>query len=101
MEKVNALVKNELTMAVTKEFGRSGQFVTVTEVEVTPDLRSAKCWVALIPDTDETWSEVEERRDDLQKHLAGRLELKRTPVLSLKRDRGAENAKRITELLRR
>lgn len=101
MDKVNALLKKELTTAVGKEFGGSNWFATVTEVKVSPDLRHADCWISLIPNRDNAWQAIEARRNELQKYLADRLELKRTPVIVLKRDRGAENAERITELLRR
>ena len=100
-DKVNSLVAAELNTALAKELGGGEVFATVLSVETSADLRHAACWVSVIPDTDAAWQSVEEVRPDLQRHLAGRLELKRTPVIALRRDRSGTHAGRITEILKR
>lgn len=101
IEKVNSLVAAELNTALAKELGGGDVFATVLSVETSPDLRHAACWVGMIPDTDAAWQAVEDVQPALQRHLAGRLELKRTPVIALRRDRSGTHANRITEILKR
>ncbi len=99
MEKINAL----LTEEVGAELGRLGSgtsLATVTSVETTSDLREAAVWVSLLPDDDAAWEALLERQKHLQAYLARRLTIKRTPKISLKRDRSGQHAQRISELLR-
>ncbi|MEX2043694.1 MAG: ribosome-binding factor A [Patescibacteria group bacterium] len=101
IDKVNSLVAAELKTALAKELGGGDEFATVLSVETSADLRHATCWISTIPDTDQAWQAVEDVRPDLQRYLAERLELKRTPVVALRRDRGGTRAGRITEILKR
>lgn len=99
MDKINAL----LTEEVGAELGRLGSaeaLATVTSVETTPDLREAKVWISLLPDSDIAWEAVAARQSQLQAYLADRLTIKRTPRLSLRRDVSGQHAARIAELLR-
>jgi ribosome-binding factor A len=98
-DKVNSLLVAELNTALAKELGGRDEFATVLSVKTSPDLRNATCWVSTIPDTEEAWQAVEAVQADLQRHLAERLELKRTPVITLRRDRGGAQAGKIAEIL--
>ncbi len=101
LEKVNALLARELNAALAKRGVSEDGLVTVTAVEVTADLKQADCWVSIIPETKEAWRALKEALPELQRHVAGRLTLKFTPKLRVRRDEGAVNAGRITELLQR
>jgi ribosome-binding factor A len=77
-------------------------FVTVTDVEVSPDLGHANVWVSVI-------GSAEERREALRgltrampfvRRQLGRLRLKRIPVLHVRDDRTSERGTRILTLLR-
>ncbi|HEY8109037.1 MAG TPA: ribosome-binding factor A [Patescibacteria group bacterium] len=99
-DKVNSLVAAELNVALTKELGGRDEFATVLSVETSPDLRNATCWISTIPDSEVAWEAVEAVRPELQRHLSGRLELKRTPVITLRRDRSGAYAGKISEILK-
>ncbi|MDP9212269.1 MAG: ribosome-binding factor A [bacterium] len=101
LEKVNALITKELNAALAKRGVSEDSLVTVTAVEVTADLKQADCWVSIIPETDEAWRMLEEALPELQRQVAGRITLKFTPKLRIRKDEGAVNAGRITELLQR
>ncbi len=100
MEKVNGAISQELGTIVGKLFSGGDRLVTVTAVETSPDLQYADCWVSVIPDTAIAWQAVEEALPQLQQHLAGRLSMKRTPKLRIRKDHGAAHAGRIAQLLK-
>ncbi|MEX1113580.1 MAG: ribosome-binding factor A [Patescibacteria group bacterium] len=101
LEKVNALLARELNVALAKRGVSEDGLVTVTAVEVTADLKQADCWVSIIPETEEAWRALGETLPELQRHVAERITLKFTPKLRVRKDEGAVNAGRITELLQR
>lgn len=100
MAKVNALIEAELGRALGSRLPGPGVLATVTAVETTPDLHDADGWISLIPDTDEAWEQVEALRLVLQQDIAGRIKLKYTPRLRLRRDRSAAVVARVDTLLK-
>lgn len=76
--------------------------VTVTHVEIDPDLRHGKVfWSSLGEDDEAVVAEVlDEHRADLQRAIARQARLKRTPELSFRLDPVVANSRRIEELLR-
>jgi len=73
--------------------------VTITEVEISPDLSTAKVFFAsLSPEQAEA---LEERRGQLQAAVNREITLKRTPKLTFLVDPSIEAGSRIDELLRR
>jgi ribosome-binding factor A len=103
LERVNQLVKEEISLLLQRELKdpRLG-FVTVTEVDVTPDLRQAKVYCSVLG-SEEQWVSsfralVSARgfiRNWLRRHLA----LRATPELSFRPDRSMEHAARMQTLL--
>ena len=78
--------------------------LTVTGVQVTPDLRQATVWIGVIASNEEQaetlFGAAEEARRDLQEAVASQLKSKFVPHLTLRRDAGGEYAQHITRLIR-
>jgi ribosome-binding factor A len=73
--------------------------VTVTAVEVTPDLRHARVYVSSLEA--ELAIALDEVRGRLQMALARQVRLRRTPRLAFVADPGVRHGARIDEILRR
>lgn len=99
MDKVNALVGAELSRALAP-VKPAGAMATVTAVETSPDLSEASVRVSLLPDSDAAWEALQDALPELQAAIAERLVIKRTPRLTLRRDRSGEQFQRIDRLLK-
>jgi ribosome-binding factor A len=78
-------------------------FVTITGVQVTPDLRHATVWASIIGDERErrtTLHALEHAMPFVRRQL-GELRLKRIPDLHVKEDDSAQRGTRVMELLER
>lgn len=103
-DRVNALLQRELGTLISEELQdpRIG-FTTVTSVEVTPDLRTARVHVSVLGDdvvAAQTMRALEDAKPHLRHELGARTDLRFVPALELVRDRSAERATRISRLLR-
>lgn len=77
-------------------------FVTVTKVEVTPDLQQAKVWVSVLGDEEEveqTLQGLGKAKGFMRKELGNRVRLRYTPQLKICLDRGAEVSEKVQGLL--
>jgi ribosome-binding factor A len=77
--------------------------VTVTRVEVSPDLRSAKVYVSIMGDEKMqrlTLRGLESARGFLQAKLAERVQIRYTPVLHFELDQGVKRSIEASRLLR-
>lgn len=77
-------------------------FVTITEVEVTSDLRSAKVWISVLgseEEAEEALKGLNKARGFLRKELGLRVRLRYTPELRIFLDRGAQVSERVQEIL--
>ena len=72
--------------------------VTVTSVEVAPDLRTAVVYLASLDEA--TAVVLEERRRGLQRTVGAQTTMKRTPRLSFRADPAIAAGSRVEELLR-
>ncbi len=103
IERVNQLIKEEISGVLQRELRdpRLG-FVTVTDVEVTKDLRLAKIYVSILG-TDEQWkaslAALESARGFIHNWLRHHLSLRVTPSLVFRPDRSMARAAQIQELL--
>ena len=79
-------------------------FATVTEVQLSPDLRYARVLVSVLGEEDarkKSLETLEAARSYLRHELAKHLALRFTPDLAFVLDRGFEQVSRVEELLRR
>jgi len=103
MRRVNEAVKEVLSTHIAGDLRdpRVG-FVTVTSVETSPDLRSARVYVSVLGDEDERAQTLEGLKAShgyLQSQVADELRLKHTPVLEFVYDDSIDTGMRISGLL--
>jgi ribosome-binding factor A len=101
--RLDQLLREEISALLAREIAdpRIG-FVTVTDVDVSPDLSHATVWVSVIGD------EAARRRSiaalgramPYVRHKLGGLRLKRIPELHVRADDSAERGTRVLQILR-
>jgi len=103
-DRVNSLLQRELGQIISEELTDPRiSFATVTSVEATPDLRTARVHVSVLGDADDmrqTLAALEGAKRHLRKELGARTDLRFVPELTFVPDRSAERAARISTLLR-
>jgi len=103
IKRVNEACKEALGEILQESFKdpRIG-FVTVTMVEVTPDLRQAKVWVSIMGSEEEvevSMEVLEKARGFMRKELGRRVRMRYTPELRICLDHGAEVSERVQGIL--
>jgi ribosome-binding factor A len=102
VRRVSELIQAELGRMLIREFqDASTGIVTVTRVEMTPDLLSAKVYVAVYgaEDPSAVVAALEKSRGHIRKALASRVRLKYNPELFFLLDPGPEYEERIDRLI--
>lgn len=103
-DRVNALLQRELGTIISEELRDPRiAFSTVTAVETTDDLRSARVHVSVLGDEEQiasTMRALEEAKPYLRHELGSRIDLRFVPALIFVSDRSAERSVRISTLLR-
>lgn len=105
MEKVASLVKHELSTVLQREFSEvTTSFVTVTEVRMTADLKTARVYVSVFGDTEtkkKTMQQLDEEKAHIRSALGSHIRLKFTPSLEFFIDDTLDQAEAIDNLLKR
>src|SRR5687768_18531960 len=87
--RVDELLREEISAVITREVDdpRIG-FVTITDVEVSPDLRHANVWVSIIGEPDQRQQSLRALGGAMPfvRRRLGRLRLKRIPELHVRED---------------
>jgi ribosome-binding factor A len=103
MRRVNEVIREVLGAAITTELKdpRIG-FVTVTDVDTSPDLRAARVYVSVLGTQAEREQTLEGLRSShgyLQSKIAAEVRIKRTPTLTFHYDESVERGARLSRLL--
>jgi ribosome-binding factor A len=103
MRRINGVLREVVGAAISSDLSdpRIG-FVTVTSVETSPDLRTAKVFVSVLgsdEDREETLSGLRSSHGVLQSRIAAETRMKRTPTLTFHYDNTIEQGVRISQLL--
>jgi ribosome-binding factor A len=103
MRRVNEVLREVVGAAISTELNdpRIG-FVTVTSVEASPDLRTARVHVSVLGDEEsreETLAALRASHGVIQSRIAAETRMKRTPTLSFHYDPTVEQGMRISRLL--
>ena len=103
LDRVNQLIREEISLLLQRELKdpRLG-FVTVTEVNVAKDLRTARIYVSILG-TEEQWktslAALESARGFIRNWLAPRLRIRSIPTLQFLPDRSMAHAAHIQTVL--
>ena len=103
-ERINSLLREEISDLLRRGMKdpRLGGLVTITEVDVAPDLRQAKVYVSVLGTDEEklaTFQALKAAARFLQRELRLRLTIRRTPELTFVEDESIEQGARILRLL--
>jgi ribosome-binding factor A len=103
MRRVNQVMREVIGGSIASDLQdpRIG-FVTVTAVETSPDLRSARVFVSVLGDDrerEQTLAGLRSSHGVLQAAVAAQLHMKRTPTLDFRYDESVERGDRVTRLL--
>lgn len=104
-KKFSRLIQKDLSDIFQKEmsnsFGKS--FITITDVEMSPDLGLAKIYLSLIlsDDPKETLESIRDRKSEVRKHLGNRIgkQVRIVPELAFYLDDTLERAGHIDDIL--
>ena len=103
MRRINEMLREVIGSTITTGLSdpRIG-FVTVTSVETSPDLRTAKVHVSVLGDEEAREAAMAGLRSShgvIQSKIAAETRMKRTPTLSFHYDPTVERGMRISQLL--
>jgi ribosome-binding factor A len=98
--KVASLVRQIVATEIVENI--TAPEITVTDVDVSPDLRTAIVWIGLLNQSrqDELLARIEDHRPDVQARIAKSLTTKFVPKISFRLDDGLDHALRINEIIR-
>jgi ribosome-binding factor A len=105
LQRLSGLFREELSDLLLRQVKdpRLAQFVTITRVDITPDLRHARVYVSVMGSQEEKTSTLEglaAAAHYLRRELNSRLSLRRIPQLSFRRDDSLEQGARVLDLLK-
>ena len=103
MRRVNEVIREVLGAAISTELKdpRIG-FVTVTDVDTSPDLRAARVYVSVLGSEAEradTLAGLASARGFLQSRISDEMTIKRTPTLTFHYDKTVETGVRLSRIL--
>lgn len=97
--RVNELLRRELGAIIGREIAFENALVTVNDVSVAPDLKSAHVYVSVLGESRNVLALLEEHRAALQTQMARHVVLKYTPHLVFHLDDSIERGARVIEIL--
>ena len=99
--RLNELVKRELSGIIVREMNFEGALVSINDVDVTPDMKSAHVFVSVLGSTqrENVINKLEENRPALQAELSRKVVLKYTPHLVFHLDTSIERGARVIEIM--
>lgn len=102
IEKVNALIKNELGKILLRDVDfPQGVLATITRCDSSPNLKEAKIYVSVMPDknVDKVFEILNRRIYDIQQALNRRLNMRPIPRIEFKKEEKTGQAAQVEELL--
>lgn len=102
-ERLSAVIQRDLGKIIQKSYQRTGSFITVTKVDVTPDLLIAKVYISVYApgkDEDAIFAYLEDNNANIRKELASKIrhQVRRIPELDFINDQTAEYVERMENL---
>ena len=102
VQKVEELLKQQVSVLLRENLPEELGIVTVTDTEVTPDLKQAKIYIALINKEarKRVFKEIVQKSPDFQRYLGKTLKMRSTPRLTFVIDESEAKVDRVEELLK-
>jgi len=106
VRRVEEMVKRVISEALIGEVDiPHGERITVTKVDMSPDLRNAKVFFSILAETEEEkqtiFLGVRKRRKEIRRIVGREMELRLVPSLKFEIDNTAEEAARIEALIQK
>ncbi len=100
LDRVNELLRREIGAVIQKDYEWRNRLVTVSDVEVTQDLKEGKVWISVLGGEAKSVTEkLNKEHGSIQSKVMKRVVLKSTPVLSFHHDSSAVRGVEIVNLL--
>jgi len=100
LDRVNELLRREISLVIQRDFEWNGALVTISEVDVTQDLKEAKVFVSILGGSSLGVMEtLFRKRGFIQSKVSKRVVLRNTPVLSFRVDASASRGVDMVNLL--
>jgi len=102
LERVCEVLKRDLGVIIGRELTFSSPLVTISGVDITPDLKQAHVFIGALGQHSDRLNAIkvlEQNRGFLQSELAKRVALKFTPHLHFKLDVGIERGTRVLSIM--
>jgi len=100
LDRVNELLRREISAVLQKDFEWKDALVTITDVDVTQDLKEAKVFVSILGgSTPGILDQLSRKRGFIQSKVAKRVTMRSTPVLSFRIDASAVRGVDVVNLL--
>jgi ribosome-binding factor A len=100
--RVNELIQREISDILRKRYQSEAVVITVTEVRVSPDLRDARVFVAIVGDEEMATQKlrwVRSKAAEIRSEVGRRIVLKYLPKFNYQLDEGAVKGARILQML--
>jgi ribosome-binding factor A len=102
-DRIDELLRQEIGQALERELADPGiGFVTVTDVETSPDLSHARVWVSVIGPEErrkEALAALRRAMPYVRRGLGSKIRLRRIPELEVRLDDSAERGTRVLHLI--
>ncbi len=104
-QRLNVLLQQEISELIRRELRdpRLAEIVTLTEVDISPDMATATVYVSIMGDDDEKAETIKvlvHAAPFLRRQLMGRLSIRRTPDIHFTLDESMEKAARMLDLMK-
>ena len=104
MDKINHQMQREISMILSRDLADPRlQFVSITRVDVSPDLHNAKVFFSVLGEderVEQARVSLDHARGMIRKIVSQRLQLRRTPELTFEYDNSLASAARVEEIIR-
>ncbi|MEG0023751.1 MAG: 30S ribosome-binding factor RbfA [Akkermansia sp.] len=101
LDKVNELMRREISTVIQRDFEFPGTIVTVAGVEITDDLKEGKVWIGVVGRmrASQVLEKLSLRRGFIQSTVSKRVIMRSTPKLTFKLDDSAQRGVDMVNLL--
>jgi len=100
LDRVNELLRREISAVLHRDFEWPRALVTISDVDVTQDLKEAKVFVSILGgSTPGILDQLNRKRGFIQSKISKRVVLRNTPVLTFRVDASASRGVEVVNLL--